>query len=174
MWDTVYPFISNLADIDILATLSPFNKDGVQFKSKTPTEKEINDEVKKLEARQKGLWKDTIVESDPIYKKIFQTSGGTVDIRNLSEGELKKLAAARLVADKGSNVGSMIIALRKTGLFSEEELQKYFAYDPLYGDVHKNIDGTFALNNEVLKDTTEFLKGSTNNLIINFAIPKAV
>ena len=166
VWDIVYPFISNLADIDILATLSPFNKDGIQFKSKTPTEKEINDEVKKLEARQKGLWKDTIVESDPIYKKIYQTSGGTVDTRNLSEGELKKLAAARLVADKGSNVGSMIIALRKTGLFSEEELQKYFAYDPLYGGVHNNIDNTFALNNEVLKDTTEFLKGSTNNLII--------
>lgn len=166
MWDIVYPFISNLADIDILATLSPFNKDGIQFKSKTPTEKEINDEVKKLEARQKGLWKDTIVESDPIYKEIFQASGGTVDIRNLSEGELKKLAAARLIAAKGGNVGSMITALRKTGLFSEEELQKYFAYDPLYGDVHKNIDNTFALNNEVLKDTTEFLKGGTNNLII--------
>lgn len=166
MWDTVYPFISNLADIDILATLSPFNKDGIQFKSKTPTEKEINDEVKKLEAKQKGLWKDTIVESDPIYKKIFQTSGGTVDTRNLSEGELKKLAAARLVAAKGGSAGSMVIALRKTGLFSEEELQKYFAYDPLYGDVHKNIDNTFALNSEVLKDTTEFLKGSTNNLII--------
>lgn len=166
MWDIVYPFISNLADIDILATLSPFNKDGIQFKSKTPTEKEINDEVKKLEARQKGLWKDTIVESDPIYKEIFQTSGGTVDIRNLSEGELKKLAAARLIAAKGGNVGSMIMALRKTGLFSEEELQKYFAYDPLYGDVHKNIDNTFALNSEVLKDTTEFLKGGTNNLII--------
>lgn len=166
MWDIVYPFISNLADIDILATLSPFNKDGIQFKSKTPTEKEINDEVKKLEARQKGLWKDTIVEGDPIYKEIFQASGGTVDIRNLSEGELKKLAAARLIAAKGGNVGSMITALRKTGLFSEEELQKYFAYDPLYGDVHKNIDNTFALNNEVLKDTTEFLKGGTNNLII--------
>lgn len=166
MWDIVYPFISNLADIDILATLSPFNKDGIQFKSKTPTEKEINDEVKKLEARQKGLWKDTIVESDPIYKEIFQTSGGTVDIRNLSEGELKKLAAARLVAAKGGNARSMVMALRKTGLFSEEELQKYFAYDPLYGDVHKNIDNTFALNNEVLKDTTEFLKGGTNNLII--------
>ena len=166
MWDIVYPFISNLADIDILATLSPFNKDGIQFKSKTPTEKEINDEVKKLEARQKGLWKDTIVESDPIYKEIFQTSGGTVDIRNLSEGELKKLAAARLVATKGGNAGSMVMALRKTGLFSEEELQKYFAYDPLYGDVHKNIDNTFALNSEVLKDTTEFLKGGTNNLII--------
>lgn len=166
MWDTVYPFISKLADIDILATLSPFNKDGIQFKSKTPTEKEINDEVKKLEARQKGSWKGTIVESDPIYKEIFQASGGTVDIRNLSEGELKKLAAARLVAAKGGNAGSMIMALRKTGLFSEEELQKYFAYDPLYGDVHKNIDNTFALNNEVLKDTTEFLKGSTNNLII--------
>lgn len=166
MWDIVYPFISNLADIDILATLSPFNKDGIQFKSKTPTEKEINDEVKKLETRRKGLWKDTIVESDPIYKEIFQASGGTVDIRNLSEGELKKLAAARLIAAKGGNVGSMIMALRKTGLFSEEELQKYFAYDPLYGDVHKNIDNTFALNNEVLKDTTEFLKGGTNNLII--------
>lgn len=166
MWDTVYPFISNLADIDILATLSPFNKDGIQFKSKTPTEKEINDEVKKLEAKQKGSRKDTIVESDPIYKEIFQTSGGTVDTRNLSEGELKKLAAARLVAAKGGSAGSMVIALRKTGLFSEEELQKYFAYDPLYGDVHKNIDNTFALNNEVLKDTTEFLKGSTNNLII--------
>lgn len=166
MWDIVYPFISNLADIDILATLSPFNRDGIQFKSKTPTEKEINDEVKKLEARQKGLWKDTIVESDPIYKKIFQESGDTVDIRNLSEGELKKLAAARLVAAKGGNARSMVMALRKTGLFSEEELQKYFAYDPLYGDVHKNIDNTFALNNEVLKDTTEFLKGSTNNLII--------
>lgn len=166
MWDIVYPFMSNLADIDILATLSPFNKDGIQFKSKTPTEKEINDEVKKLEARQKGSWKGTIVESDPIYKEIFQASGGTVDIRNLSEGELKKLAAARLVAAKGGSVGSMIIALRKTGLFSEEELQKYFAYDPLYGDVHKNIDNTFALNNEVLKDTTEFLKGGTNNLII--------
>ena len=166
MWDTVYPFISKLADIDILATLSPFNRDGIQFKSKTPTEKEINDEVKKLEARQKGLWKDTIVESDPIYKKIFQESGDTVDIRNLSEGELKKLAAARLVAAKGGNARSMVMALRKTGLFSEEELQKYFAYDPLYGDVHKNIDNTFALNNEVLKDTTEFLKGSTNNLII--------
>lgn len=166
MWDTVYPFISNLADIDILATLSPFNKDGIQFKSKTPTEKEINDEVKKLETRRKGLWKDTIVESDPIYKEIFQTSGGTVDTRNLSESELKKLAAARLVAAKGGSVGSMTIALRKTGLFSEEELQKYFAYDPLYGDVHKNIDNTFALNDEVLKDTTEFLKGSTNNLII--------
>lgn len=166
MWDTVYPFISNLADIDILATLSPFNKDGIQFKSKTPTEKEINNEVKKLETRRKGLWKDTIVESDPIYKEIFQTSGGTVDTRNLSESELKKLAAARLVAAKGGSVGSMIIALRKTGLFSEEELQKYFAYDPLYGDVHKNIDNTFALNDEVLKDTTEFLKGSTNNLII--------
>lgn len=166
MWDTVYPFISNLADIDILATLSPFNKDGIQFKSKTPTEKEINDEVKKLETRRKGLWKDTIVESDPIYKEIFQTSGGTVDTRNLSESELKKLAAARLVAAKGGSVGSMIIALRKTGLFSEEELQKYFAYDPLYGDVHKNIDNTFALNDEVLKDTTEFLKGGTNNLII--------
>lgn len=166
MWDIVYPFMSNLADIDILATLSPFNKDGIQFKSKTPTEKEINDEVKKLEARQKGSWKGTIVESDPIYKEIFQASGGTVDIRNLSEGELKKLAAARLIAAKGGSVGSMIIALRKTGLFSEEELQKYFAYDPLYGDVHKNIDNTFALNNEVLKDTTEFLKGGTNNLII--------
>lgn len=166
MWDTVYPFISNLADIDILATLSPFNKDGIQFKSKTPTEKEINDEVKKLETRRKGLWKDTIVESDPIYKEIFQASGGTVDIRNLSEGELKKLAAARLIAAKGGNAGSMVMALRKTGLFSEEELQKYFAYDPLYGDVHKNIDNTFALNNEVLKDTTEFLKGGTNNLII--------
>lgn len=166
MWDTVYPFISNLADIDILATLSPFNKDGIQFKSKTPTEKEINDEVKKLEAKQKGLWKDTIVESDPIYKEIFQTSGGTVDTRNLSEGELEKLAAARLVAAKGGSAGSMVIALRKTGLFSEEELQKYFAYDPLYGDVHKNIDNTFALNSEMLKDTTEFLKGSTNNLII--------
>lgn len=166
MWDIVYPFISNLADIDILATLSPFNKDGIQFKSKTPTEKEINDEVKKLEARQKGSWKGTIVESDPIYKEIFQASGGTVDIRNLSEGELKKLAAARLIAAKGGNAGSMIMALRKTGLFSEEELQKYFAYDPLYGDVHKNIDNTFALNNEVLKDTTEFLKGGTNNLII--------
>lgn len=166
MWDTVYPFISNLTDIDILATLSPFNKDGIQFKSKTPTEKEINDEVKKLETRRKGLWKDTIVESDPIYKEIFQTSGGTVDTRNLSESELKKLAAARLVAAKGGSVGSMTIALRKTGLFSEEELQKYFAYDPLYGDVHKNIDNTFALNDEVLKDTTEFLKGSTNNLII--------
>ena len=166
MWDIVYPFISNLADIDILATLSPFNKDGIQFKSKTPTEKEINDEVKKLEARQKGSWKGTIVESDPIYKEIFQASGGTVDIRNLSEGELKKLAAARLVAAKGGNAGSMVMALRKTGLFSEEELQKYFAYDPLYGDVHKNIDNTFALNNEVLKDTTEFLKGGTNNLII--------
>lgn len=166
MWDIVYPFISNLADIDILATLSPFNKDGIQFKSKTPTEKEINDEVKKLEARQKGSWKGTIVESDPIYKEIFQASGGTVDIRNLSEGELKKLAAARLIAAKGGNAGSMVMALRKTGLFSEEELQKYFAYDPLYGDVHKNIDNTFALNNEVLKDTTEFLKGGTNNLII--------
>lgn len=166
MWDIVYPFISNLADIDILATLSPFNKDGIRFKSKTPTEKEINDEVKKLEARQKGLWKDTIVESDPIYKEIFQASGGTVDIRNLSEGELKKLAAARLIAAKGGNVGSMVVALRKTGLFSEEELQKYFAYDPLYGNVHKNIDNTFALNSEVLKDTTEFLKGGTNNLII--------
>lgn len=166
MWDIVYPFISNLADIDILATLSPFNKDGIQFKSKTPTEKEINDEVKKLEARQKGSWKGTIVESDPIYKEIFQASGGTVDIRNLSEGELKKLAAARLIAAKGGNVGSMVMALRKTGLFSEEELQKYFAYDPLYGDVHKNIDNTFALNSEVLKDTTEFLKGGTNNLII--------
>lgn len=166
MWDIVYPFISNLADIDILATLSPFNKDGIQFKSKTPTEKEINDEVKKLEARRKGSWKGTIVEGDPIYKEIFQASGGTVDIRNLSEGELKKLAAARLVAAKGGNVGSMVMALRKTGLFSEEELQKYFAYDPLYGDVHKNIDNTFALNNEVLKDTTEFLKGGTNNLII--------
>lgn len=166
MWDIVYPFMSNLADIDILATLSPFNKDGIQFKSKTPTEKEINDEVKKLEARQKGSWKGTIVESDPIYKEIFQASGGTVDIRNLSEGELKKLAAARLIAAKGGNAGSMVMALRKTGLFSEEELQKYFAYDPLYGDVHKNIDNTFALNNEVLKDTTEFLKGGTNNLII--------
>ena len=166
MWDIVYPFISNLADIDILATLSPFNKDGIQFKSKTPTEKEINDEVKKLEARQKGSWKGTIVESDPIYKEIFQASGGTVDIRNLSEGELKKLAAARLIAAKGGNAGSMVMALRKTGLFSEEELQKYFAYDPLYGDVHKNIDNTFALNSEVLKDTTEFLKGGTNNLII--------
>ena len=166
MWDIVYPFISNLADIDILATLSPFNKDGIQFKSKTPTEKEINDEVKKLEARRKGSWKGTIVEGDPIYKEIFQASGGTVDIRNLSEGELKKLAAARLIAAKGGNVGSMVMALRKTGLFSEEELQKYFAYDPLYGDVHKNIDNTFALNSEVLKDTTEFLKGGTNNLII--------
>ena len=166
MWDIVYPFISNLADIDILATLSPFNKDGIQFKSKTPTEKEINDEVKKLEVRRKSSWRDTIVEGDPIYKGIFQVSGGTVDIRNLSEGELKKLAAARLVAAKGGNVGSMIMALRKTGLFSEEELQKYFAYDPLYGDVHKNIDNTFALNSEVLKDTTEFLKGGTNNLII--------
>lgn len=166
MWDIVYPFISNLADIDILATLSPFNKDGIQFKSKTPTEKEINDEVKKLEVRRKGLWKDTIVESDPIYKEIFQVPGGIVDIRNLSEGELKKLAAARLIAAKGGNVGSMITALRKTGLFSKEELQKYFAYDPLYGDVHKNIDNTFALNSEVLKDTTEFLKGGTNNLII--------
>ena len=166
MWDTVYPFISQLADIDILATLSPFNKDGIQFKSKTPTEKEINDEVKKLEVRRKSSWRDTIVEGDPIYKGIFQVSGGTVDIRNLSEGELKKLAAARLVAAKGGNAGSMVMALRKTGLFSEEELQKYFAYDPLYGDVHKNIDNTFALNNEVLKDTTEFLKGSTNNLII--------
>lgn len=166
MWDTVYPFISNLADIDILATLSPFNRDGIQFKSKTPTEKEINDEVKKLEVRRKSSWRDTIVEGDPIYKGIFQVSGGTVDIRNLSEGELKKLAAARLVAAKGGNAGSMVMALRKTGLFSEEELQKYFAYDPLYGDVHKNIDNTFALNNEVLKDTTEFLKGSTNNLII--------
>lgn len=166
MWDIVYPFISNLADIDILATLSPFNKDGIQFKSKTPTEKEINDEVKKLEARRKGSWKGTIVEGDPIYKEIFQASGGTVDIRNLSEGELKKLAAARLIAAKGGNAGSMVMALRKTGLFSEEELQKYFAYDPLYGDVHKNIDNTFALNNEVLKDTTEFLKGGTNNLII--------
>ena len=165
MWDIVYPFISNLADIDILATLSPFNKDGVQFKSKTPTEKEINDEVKKLEARRKGSWKGTIVEGDPIYKEIFQVSGGTVDIRNLSEGELKKLAAARLIAAKGGNAGSMVMALRKTGLFSEE-LQKYFAYDPLYGDVHKNIDNTFALNSEVLKDTTEFLKGGTNNLII--------
>ena len=146
MWDIVYPFISNLADIDILATLSPFNKDGIQFKSKTPTEKEINKEVKKLKA-----------------------SGGivdTVDIRNLSEGELKKLAAARLVGAKEGNVGSRIVALRKTGLFSEEELQKYFAYDPLYSDVHKNIDNTFALNSEVLKDTTEFLKGGTNNLII--------
>lgn len=166
MWDIVYPFISNLADIDILATLSPFNKDGIQFKFKTPTEKEINDEVKKLEARRKGSWKGTIVEGDPIYKEIFQASGGTVDIRNLSEGELKKLAAARLIAAKGGNAGSMVMALRKTGLFSEEELQKYFAYDPLYGDVHKNIDNTFALNNEVLKDTTEFLKGGTNNLII--------
>lgn len=166
MWDVVYPFISRLADIDILATLSPLNKDGIQFKSKTPTEKEINDEVKKLEAKQKGLWKDPIVESDPIYKKIFQVSGGTADIRNLSEGELKKLAAARLVASKGGNVGSMIVALRKTGLFSEKELQKYFAYDPLYDGVHKNIDDTFALNNEVFKDTTEFLKGSTSNLII--------
>ena len=166
MWDIVYPFISNLADIDILATLSPFNKDGIQFKSKTPTEKEINDEVKKLEARRKGSWKGTIVEGDPIYKEIFQASGGTVDIRNLSEGELKKLAAARLIAAKGGNAGSMVMALRKTGLFSEEELQKYFAYDPLYGDVHKNIDNTFALNSEVLKDTTEFLKGGTNNLII--------
>ena len=166
MWDIVYPFISNLADIDILATLSPFNKDGIQFKSKTPTEKEINDEVKKLEARRKGSWKGTIVEGDPIYKEIFQASGGAVDIRNLSEGELKKLAAARLIAAKGGNTGSMIMALRKTGLFSEEELQKYFAYDPLYGDVHKNIDNTFALNSEVLKDTTEFLKGGTNNLII--------
>ena len=146
MWDIVYPFISNLADIDILATLSPFNKDGIQFKSKTPTEKEINNEVKKLKA-----------------------SGGivdTVDIRNLSEGELKKLAAARLVGAKEGNVGSRIVALRKTGLFSEEELQKYFAYDPLYSDVHKNIDNTFALNSEVLKGTTEFLKGGTNNLII--------
>ena len=166
MWDIVYPFISNLADIDILATLSPFNKDGIQFKSKTPTEKEINDEVKKLEARRKGSWKGTIVEGDPIYKEIFQASGGTVDIRNLSEGELKKLAAARLIAAKGGKAGSMVMALRKTGLFSEEELQKYFAYDPLYGDVHKNIDNTFALNSEVLKDTTEFLKGGTNNLII--------
>lgn len=166
MWDIVYPFISNLADIDILATLSPFNKDGIQFKSKTPTEKEINDEVKKLEARRKRSWGDTIVEGDPIYKGIFQVSGGTVDIRNLSEGELKKLAAARLIAAKGGNAGSMVTALRKTGLFSEEELQKYFAYDPLYGDVHKNIDNTFALNSEVLKDTTEFLKGGTNNLII--------
>lgn len=166
MWDIVYPFISNLADIDILATLSPFNKDGIQFKSKTPTEKEINDEVKKLEARRKRSWADTIVEGDPIYKGIFQVSGGTVDIRNLSEGELKKLAAARLIAAKGGNAGSMVTALRKTGLFSEEELQKYFAYDPLYGDVHKNIDNTFALNSEVLKDTTEFLKGGTNNLII--------
>lgn len=166
MWDIVYPFISNLADIDILATLSPFNKDGIQFKSKTPTEKEINDEVKKLEARRKGSWKGTIVEGDPIYKEIFQVSGDTVDIRNLSEGELKKLAAARLIAAKGGNARSMVMALRKTGLFSEEELQKYFAYDPLYGDVHKNIDNTFALNNEVLKDTTEFLKGGTNNLII--------
>lgn len=166
MWDIVYPFISNLADIDILATLSPFNKDGIQFKSKTPTEKEINDEVKKLEARRKGSWKGTIVEGDPIYKEIFQASGGTVDIRNLSEGELKKLAAARLIAAKGGNARSMVMALRKTGLFSEEELQKYFAYDPLYGDVHKNIDNTFALNSEVLKDTTEFLKGGTNNLII--------
>lgn len=166
MWDIVYPFISNLADIDILATLSPFNKDGIQFKSKTPTEKEINDEVKKLEARRKGSWKGTIVEGDPIYKEIFQASGGTVDIRNLSEGELKKLAAARLIAAKGGNAGPMVMALRKTGLFSEEELQKYFAYDPLYGDVHKNIDNTFALNSEVLKDTTEFLKGGTNNLII--------
>ena len=166
MWDIVYPFISNLADIDILATLSPFNKDGIQFKSKTPTEKEINDEVKKLEVRRKSSWRDTIVEGDPIYKGIFQVSGGTVDIRNLSEGELKKLAAARLVAAKGGKAGSMVIALRKTGLFSEEELQKYFAYDPLYGDVHKNIDNTFALNSEVLKDTTEFLKGGTNNLII--------
>ena len=166
MWDIVYPFISNLADIDILATLSPFNKDGIQFKSKTPTEKEINDEVKKLEARRKGSWKGTIVEGDPIYKEIFQASGGAVDIRNLSEGELKKLAAARLIAAKGGNAGSMVMALRKTGLFSEEELQKYFAYDPLYGDVHKNIDNTFALNSEVLKDTTEFLKGGTNNLII--------
>lgn len=166
MWDTVYPFISQLADIDILATLSPFNRDGIQFKSKTPTEKEINDEVKKLEVRRKSSWRDTIVEGDPIYKGIFQVSGGTVDIRNLSEGELKKLAAARLVAAKGGNAGSMVMALRKTGLFSKEELQKYFAYDPLYGDVHKNIDNTFALNNEVLKDTTEFLKGGTNNLII--------
>ena len=166
MWDIVYPFISNLADIDILATLSPFNKDGIQFKSKTPTEKEINDEVKKLEARRKSSWRDTIVEGDPIYKGIFQVSAGTVDIRNLSEGELKKLAAARLIAAKGGNAGSMVMALRKTGLFSEEELQKYFAYDPLYGDVHKNIDNTFALNSEVLKDTTEFLKGGTNNLII--------
>ena len=166
MWDIVYPFISSLADIDILATLSPFNKDGIQFKSKTPTEKEINDEVKKLEARRKRSWGDTIVEGDPIYKGIFQVSGGTVDIRNLSEGELKKLAAARLIAAKGGNAGSMVMALRKTGLFSEEELQKYFAYDPLYGDVHKNIDNTFALNSEVLKDTTEFLKGGTNNLII--------
>ena len=166
MWDIVYPFISNLADIDILATLSPFNKDGIQFKSKTPTEKEINDEVKKLEARRKGSRKGTIVEGDPIYKEIFQASGGAVDIRNLSEGELKKLAAARLIAAKGGNAGSMVMALRKTGLFSEEELQKYFAYDPLYGDVHKNIDNTFALNSEVLKDTTEFLKGGTNNLII--------
>ena len=166
MWDIVYPFISSLADIDILATLSPFNKDGIQLKSKTPTEKEINDEVKKLEARRKSSWRDTIVEGDPIYKGIFQVSGGTVDIRNLSEGELKKLAAARLIAAKGGNAGSMVMALRKTGLFSEEELQKYFAYDPLYGDVHKNIDNTFALNNEVLKDTTEFLKGGTNNLII--------
>lgn len=166
MWDIVYPFISSLANIDILATLSPFNKDGVQFKTKTPTEKEINDEVKKLEARRKRSWADTIVEGDPIYKGIFQVSGGTVDIRNLSEGELKKLAAARLIAAKGGNAGSMVTALRKTGLFSEEELQKYFAYDPLYGDVHKNIDNTFALNSEVLKDTTEFLKGGTNNLII--------
>lgn len=166
MWDIVYPFISNLADIDILATLSPFNKDGIQFKSKTPTEKEINDEVKKLEARRKGSWKGTIVEGNPIYKEIFQVSGGAVDIRNLSEGELKKLAAARLIAAKGGNTRSMVVALRKTGLFSEEELQKYFAYDPLYGDVHKNIDNTFALNSEVLKDTTEFLKGGTNNLII--------
>lgn len=166
MWDIVYPFISSLVDIDILATLSPFNKDGIQLKSKTPTEKEINDEVKKLEVRRKSSWRDTIVEGDPIYKGIFQVSGGTVDIRNLSEGELKKLAAARLVAAKGGNAGSMIMALRKTGLFSKEELQKYFAYDPLYGDVHKNIDNTFALNSEVLKDTTEFLKGGTNNLII--------
>ena len=44
LWDIIYPFMSKLADIDILATISPFNHDGVQFKSKTPTEAEINDE----------------------------------------------------------------------------------------------------------------------------------
>ncbi len=168
LWDIIYPFMSKLADIDILATINPLNHDGIQFKSKTPTKTEINNEVENLIKKQTGFLKKPIVESDPIYKKIYQSSAGTVDTRNMSKDELKKLAAARLIAKKGGSAGAMIMALQKTGLFSDEELKKYYSYDATYGDVHRNIDNTFDLNEDVLNSTADFIKGSTHSFVFTF------
>ena len=171
MWDIVYPFITSLADIDILATISPLNHEGVQFKSKTPTQAEIDKEVEKM--TKPGL-KGFIVESDPIYKQIYQSSGGAVDIRTLSKDDLTKLAAARLIAKKNkgakglSGANTLVSALQRTGLFSKEELQKYASYDSLYTGIKKKIDDTFDLNNEVFNSTMDFAREGTSHLVVTF------